>query len=202
MITNYDRTFTEQLLGVKRDKPSEKQVVSIANNWQAWLEMAYAQLPAGAILQQIRYPRPPKKTTEKTEVSEDKTLSLISLVKEQAAKKNKVTVQKPDQVLTFQFHAAGDWLGLANSNVMIDKQDSLLVNTRLFAELSLGEKVFAMLKPLHTGHDLPAYYVVLQLILSLLGTIMVFSGLVSFIIKKRRRSKVARWINAEALTLS
>lgn len=196
------RAFTEQLLGVKRDEPSEKQGISIANNWQAWLEIAYVQMPAGAILQQIRYPRPSKKTTEKREVPEDKALSLISLVEEQAAQKNKLTVQKPDQVLTFQFHAVGDWLGLASSNVMIDKQDSLLINTRLFANLSLGEKVFAMLKPLHTGHDLPAYYVVLQLILSLLGTVMVFSGLVSFIIKKRRRSKNSRWINAEALTLS
>lgn len=152
------RAFTEQLLGVKRDEPSEKQGVSIANNWQAWLEIAYVQMPAGAILQQIRYPRPSKKTTEKREASEDKALIFISLVEEQAAQKNNITVQKTDQVLTFQFHAVGDWLGLASSNVMIDKQDSLLINTRLFANLSLGEKVFAILKPLHTGHDLPLCY--------------------------------------------
>jgi uncharacterized iron-regulated membrane protein len=196
------RAFTEQLLGVERAKPEIKQAVSMKNNWQTWLEMAYAQMPAGAVLQQIRYPRPPRQNAEKRESPNSKQEALQNNVKPTTDRKRNAPEKPPEQILTFQFHASGDWLGIAASRVNIDKQGSLLVDTSLYSDLSLGEKVFSILKPLHTGHDLPAYYVVLQLLLSLLGTVMVFSGLVSFIIKKRKRIKIDRWANSQPLTES
>ena len=192
------RAFTEQLLGVDQDKSTAKQAVKIENNWQGWLEAAYAEMPEGAELQQIRFPRQPRPSAEKRETTKGNESSSSNTVTNQPERKNSA----PEQILTFQFHASGDWLGLAGSTVKIDKQQSVLDSTVLFANLALGEKIFAMLKPLHTGHHLPAYYVLLLLLLSLLGTTMVFSGLVSFIIKKRKRINVDRWMNSEPLTES
>lgn len=196
------RTFIEQLLGVESAKSEAKQTVSLDSHWQAWLEMAYAQMPAGAVLQQIRYPRPPRKAAENREAPNNKATRSQTNIKSATDSKSNTPQKQPEQILTFQFHAPGDWLGLAGSRVSIDKQGSVLVNTSLHADLSLGAKVFSILKALHTGHDLPAYYVVLQLLLSLLGTVMVFSGLVSFIIKKSKRNQVDRWANSQPLTES
>lgn len=179
------RAVTQQLMGIQQDKVEDKQTVSIENNWLAWLETAYAQMPADAQLQQIRFPRQPRQPVEIP-----------------ADSKSTVPEQKPELILTFQFHAAGNWLGLAGSTVSIDKQNSVLVDTSLFSELPLAEKVFAMFKPLHTGRALPALYVGLLLILSILGTIMVFSGLVSFVIKKRKRIKAERLVSTTPVTES
>lgn len=195
------RAFTQQLLGVQQDNPADEQAVSIENNWLTWLETAYAQMPENAQLQQIRYPRLPKlqPNTAKQELSNDKKPNSQNIVPKQDIQKG---TDLTSQLLEFRFHASGDWLGLPGSTVSIDKQRSVLVDTSLFSDLPLGEQVFAMLKPLHTGRELPAYYVGFLLILSLLGTVMVFSGVVSFIVKKRKKIKISRSLNVEPLTES
>lgn len=93
------------------------------------------------------------------------------------------------QLLEFRFTTPGDWLGLSRSTVKIDKQNSTLVSVSQFKVLPLNQKLYIMLVPLHTGHNLPVIYTVALLILSLIGTLMVFSGMISFIIKKRKPLK-------------
>jgi uncharacterized iron-regulated membrane protein len=89
------------------------------------------------------------------------------------------------QILEFRFLAPGDWLGLPGSKVLIDRNESALVGVSAFKDLPPGEKFYSILKPLHMGKGLHAGYVLLQLALSLLGIIMVLSGISSFVIKKR-----------------
>ena len=204
------RAFTQSLLGVERDAVSSFKAVSLNNDWSSWLQAAYAQMPAGAQLQQIRFPRQQRSSQQKnsgqapaaqTNRNERRVLGANvgnngfqnnSLQSSRAQDKGAATARQgkaSPQLLEFRFKAAGDWLGLAGSKVKIDKQSSRLVDATLFRDLALGEKVYAMLVPLHTGHNLPALYVLALLLLSVVGTVMVLSGLVSFVIKKRKGLK-------------
>ena len=166
------RTFTKELLGVSNITSPIKPSISnefIAKHWQSWLTTAYKQMPEGSTLVQIRYPRPARNKQSDKQNDLDK-------------KTNKT------KVLTFKCHTPNNWLGLAQSNVRIDINNSQLIQTQLFKEFSIGEKIYALIKPLHTGHGLPVVYVVVQFILSLLGTIFVCSGVILFINKKRKKS--------------
>lgn len=185
------RTFTKELLGVSKNTNIKSKAnttlgldyaSTIEKNWHAWLTVAYGQMPEGSILMKIKYPR---KKNNKVDAKSSK-------VKTTQTRKIPITENKNNRyrakVLTFQFNSPNDWLGLAQSHVSIDINKSYLVSTTLFSQLSLGEKTYAMLKPLHTGHGLPIGYVIVQFILSLLGTIMVCSGVIMFINKKRKKS--------------
>ena len=93
---------------------------------------------------------------------------------------------------------------MAQSHVRIDINNSQLISTTLFSQLPMGEKIYSLIKPLHTGHGLPVGYVIVQLIFSLLGTVMVCSGVIMFINKKRKKSlrqvRRGRPRNATAVT--
>jgi uncharacterized iron-regulated membrane protein len=90
-----------------------------------------------------------------------------------------------NSAITLVFEGPGDWWGLANSRVTIDSQRAQLLQVNDFGKLSLGAKILSVLKPLHTGRELPVFYVGLLFLFSALGTVMVLSGLLSFIKKKR-----------------
>ncbi len=51
------RAFTQQLFGVESEPVSSVEPISIDANWHSWMQAAYAQMPAGAKLNQIRFPR-------------------------------------------------------------------------------------------------------------------------------------------------
>ena len=91
-----------------------------------------------------------------------------------------------EPVIEFRFRATGDWLGLANSKVRINTEHSTLVEVSRFEEQSLGEKLYSIIVPLHSGRGLHIGYLLVLLVFSLLGTLMVFSGLVSFLVKRRK----------------
>lgn len=168
------RTITQQLFGVERDKLPVMQAIQLDNNWGAWLSGAYAQMPDGATLQKIRFPRKNRGGRGK------QTL-------------NNKPREKTQKILEFRFQAKGDWFGLSGSKVQIDQKTSTLINVVLFRDLPLNEKIYAILVPLHTGHNLSFMYVVVLLVLSLIGTMMMFSGLLSFVIKKRKWQKKLRF---------
>ncbi len=159
------RSVVQGLLGIERDAAPTMDAVQLDDNWEAWLTAAQAHMPEGAQLTQIRYPRQRGKGRQN---------------------EAEAGSGKPQpKVLDFVFLAPGDWLGMAASRVSVDQTHSRLTKVSLFSERSFAEKVFSILVPLHTGHHLNAAYTVLLLLMSLLGFVMVFSGLVSFVTKKR-----------------
>jgi uncharacterized iron-regulated membrane protein len=91
--------------------------------------------------------------------------------------------RRKSELITLQYLKPGDWLGLANNKVKVHQKKSIVVETVNFQNFSFGQKLYSILKPLHTGRDLHFSYVVLLLIMSLIGTVMVVSGVVSFTLK-------------------
>lgn len=155
------RSVTHWIFGVEPERQTVSEPVPLDNGWQAWLSAVYAAMP-NSELTAIRFPRPPLNTAGRNEPAADE-----------------------EQILEFRFLAPGDWLGLPNSKVLIDQTESTLVEVSAFKDLPPGEKLYSILKPLHMGKGLHAGYVLLQLALSLLGLVMVLSGVGSFAIKKR-----------------
>lgn len=201
------RDITKDLLGVEDTKPEPSTHVALANHWQAWLSAAQAAMPE-AKLTQIRFPRKGKKRPPEAVKGQATAGQQADAAKREGllgrnAKKNSNNDTgapnrgaKTPQILEFKFLTQDDWLGLPNSTVSIDKNQSTLVGTSAFAKRGLGEKVYSTLVPLHTGHNLPTAYVVALLGFSLAGTVMVISGTVSFVRKKRRKlqwAKLSPW---------
>lgn len=151
------RAIAQQIFGIDHEQQTMKPV-PLDNGWLSWLSAAYAAMPDSE-LTAIRFPRP--RNVQDVPVSEE------------------------PQILEFRFLAPGDWLGLPSSKVLIDQNESALIGVSAFKDLPPGEKLYSTLKPLHMGKGLPAGYVLLQLALSLLGLVMVLSGVSSFAIKKR-----------------
>lgn len=170
------RGVTQQLFGVAPDSSSNMAPIAVGRGWQAWLRAAHEAMPAGAELTAIYYPRQ------------------VSGV-QGGARENTPSKDAPQQ-FELRFSTPGDWFGIAKSSVKIDKHEESLVEVRLFERLPFNEKIYSILGPLHTGHNLSVVYVVLQLLFSALGTVMVISGLVSFVTKKRKYLKARRVILA------
>ena len=160
------RDISQALFGV--DKHSGVRVepvpVVLDNTWYAWLSAVNQQLPSGKVTD-IRYPR-----------------------KQPRVVKNDKPQRTSDAMLmTFNVVDENSWLGLPNNKIVIDARNSTLVSSRLFSRLSLGEKCYALLKPLHTGRGLHYGYVLFLLFMSVLGTLMVLTGVVGFVVKKRMK---------------
>lgn len=172
------RTVTQKLLGVsaeKNNKDNDKngmlaQLQKLEKNWYAWLTAAHEAMPEGT-LTSIQLPR---NTFPTNNIKEE-------LFTPESAK------QKSQSLMTFVFSNPGDWLGLPVSKIQIDSATLILVNHSRFKDLPLGEKIISVLKPLHTGKGLHAGYVVMLLCMSGLGIVMIFSGISSFVLKKRKR---------------
>lgn len=91
--------------------------------------------------------------------------------------------RRQSELITLNYLKSGDWLSLPNNKVQLHQTKSVIVNVQSFQDFTLGQKLYSVLKPLHTGSNLPFAYVVLLLVMSLIGTAMVFSGVVSFVLK-------------------
>lgn len=173
------RELAQQLLGVKRDQGTTGEGRVIDPGWQSWLAVTYGQMPPGSRLETIRFPRQSEKG------------------RRQNTEAKGFDKQSEIQLLEFRFRAPGDWLTLPLSQVKIDKQSSKLIATKLYGQQTLGGKIYAILVPLHTGRQLPVVYVLGLLVMSLLGSVMVMSGLVSFIAKKRKWKKLGLPISSK-----
>lgn len=97
----------------------------------------------------------------------------------------------PGEVYTFNFVTSGDWLGYPGSKVLIDPVNGYFWGAKAFIDKALGEKLYQMIKPLHTGLSLSPTYLFCMLILMTLSLIMTLSGVVSFVRKKSKYEKKA-----------
>ncbi len=177
------RSVAQALLGGEEDKSRPSQNQPMSADWHTWLRSAYNQLPPGSQLTHVQLPRPagqPQAATGKGRAQKSSELA-------QGQRRGARGAQTP--TVTLRFVTPNDWLGLAGSSVTIDPQQSTLMKIRDFGQLRFGAKLLSILKPLHTGHHLPLFYLLVLLILSLLGSVMVFSGLISFATKKRKWMK-------------
>lgn len=98
----------------------------------------------------------------------------------------------PAAAVQFRFVTAGDWLGMAGSRVYIDPRQSALVGTARFDELPVGQRLYSLIVPLHTGRNVSPVYLAVLLLCTALVTVMTFSGVLSLVlklIKGRRRTE-------------
>ena len=157
------RSFTQKILGVEHARGEPLPYVkdeqrALENNWQSWLTAVQTEIPQGE-LTQIRFPRQP--------------------VGGRGGNRD------AEPVMEFRVATSDDWLGLANSQVHINPATSTLLGVFMAKDKSIGEKLYGLMVPLHSGRSLHAGYVLVLLVLSVLGTLMVLSALISFVIKRR-----------------
>lgn len=160
------RDISQALFGVDQRSGVwiESEPVVLDSTWHAWLTAVKKTIPNGT-LAEIRYPR-----------------------KQPRAEKNDQSSRAGDaMLLTFKVQDEHSWLGLPNNQVVIDRYRSTVVSGRRFTRLSLGEKFYSVLKPLHTGRGLHYSYVVFLFLMSVLGTLMVLTGVIGFVVKKRMK---------------
>lgn len=89
----------------------------------------------------------------------------------------------PAAAVQFRFVTAGDWLGMAGSRVYIDPRQSALVGTARFDDLPVGQQLYSLIVPLHTGRNVSPAYLAVLLLCTALVTVMTFSGVLSFVLK-------------------
>ncbi len=159
------RQIAQQVLVGHPEATQVMQPSKLAPQWQAWLKAAYASMPADSQLVRVQFPRQERGMNARG---------------------------GNENILEFRFITPSDWLGMAASKVRIDRAESTLVEASVFGDFHLGEKLFSILTPLHTGRLLPTPYAAALLVLSFIGTVMVASGLISFVTKKRKRARPRR----------
>ena len=181
------KDVAKQVLGVETHQKEATAPKVIKNNWQAWLSEADTHVPDGE-LASIRFPKQANNSGNKPNLSASK--------QRQQAMFQAISRATP-AIVELRFVTQSDWFGLAGSKVRIDKNSSALVSAVLFSSLAVGEKIVSILVPLHTGRGLHAGYVALLLMFSLIGVSMIFSGVVSFMMKKRQWEKTLRFASVE-----
>ena len=163
------RSVAQSLLNV--DVPSTQGVrqtpLYTTANWQNWLRVAQAEIPDGH-LQRIQAPR------RRGGGNEEENENLVNT----------------RNALEFRFVTSGDWLGMAGSKVLIDTERSALVGSLRFADQSFGNQIYNMILPLHTGRNLSKNYLVVILVFMLITAVMLVSGFISFIQKKRNYRQI------------
>lgn len=192
------RDVAKDLLGVT--EAAAPAPVQLDATWQAWLEAGYTAIPNGQLkaVQMPRQPRPEGEAksrgtkmgaakNETAAASNDKSSRAKRPASEANKRQNQPSKQQeqPNTTATLVFESPNDWWGLANSKVIIDIKSAQLLQVNDFGSLSFGAKLLSIVKPLHTGRELPVVYVLVLFLFSALGTVMVFSGIYSFIKKKR-----------------
>ena len=192
------RSFTQQLFGIEKESQATMQPITLEKSWSAWILGAYQIMPEGAKLQEIRFPRvrrnANKVDTTVNERAKNKPKSK-PIVKTKVRSKEGGNIRKADKRIEFNFQHQDDWFEITRSKAYITQRKSELVDVILYSDLPLKDKVYSLLKPLHTGHDLPVYYVIILLLFSIIGTTMALSGVVSFAIKKRKYKKIKAYFN-------
>jgi uncharacterized iron-regulated membrane protein len=192
------RSFAQQLFGIEKDSKVTIKPIQLEKSWTSWIIGAYQVMPEGAKLQEIRFPRvrrnADKVDTTVNERAKDKPKSKPT-VKTKVRSKEGGNIRKADKRIEFNFQHQDDWFEIKRSKAYITQRKSELVDVILYSDLPLKDKVYSLLKPLHTGHDLPVYYVIILLLFSIIGTTMALSCVVSFAIKKRKYKKIRAYFN-------
>ena len=182
------RDIAKQVLGVVDNHEAITQQKALTNTWQAWLTEANQAMP-NSELTSIRFPRPLRNRPNNDVVKVNSTPTNTN--KHQANNvRQPGQVKKMPAIYELRYLNEADWFGLANSKVKIDKTSSTLVDAIPFGNLLMGEKIYSILVPLHTGRNLHSGYVIVLLIFSFIGLAMVFSGVASFVMKERQWKKV------------
>lgn len=192
------RSFAQQLFGIEKESQATIKPIKLEKSWASWITGAYQVMPEGSTLQQVRFPRV-KRGANKVDANK---VNVNGRLKENSKAETKLSVKgqrnsnnKPDKRIEFHFQHQYDWFEITSSKAYITQRKSELVDVALYSNLPLTDKIYALLKPLHTGHDLPVFYVIILLLFSLIGTMMALSGVVSFVIKKRKYKKIKALFN-------
>lgn len=101
----------------------------------------------------------------------------------QGATENRMPNRPTNSALEFRFLSEGDWLGLPANKVLIDRKQGVITHVTHASAMTFGQKLYGVLMPLHTGRGLPWGYVMALLVLSLIGSLMVVSGIVSLVVR-------------------
>jgi hypothetical protein len=153
------REITQSLLGIDKTQQlsdSQIQLPRIENNWLSRLTATNQLMPDGQ-LTDIRFYKPRKKTNTNKAISKTD---------------NSIKSKAESKIISFRFSTQADWLGLPSSYIRIDSHSSELISLKQFKQLSTGEKIMSVIKPLHTGRGLHWGYVLVLLLMSALGVLM------------------------------
>lgn len=164
------REVARDTLGAERFSDTGLRAVPLylAEDWTVWLETALAEMPDGR-LATIGFPR-------------------------RAGGEPDWGTVNPAVALQFRFVTDADWLGVAGSRVYIDPGQSALLGAAPFGALPLGQKLYQLMVPVHTGRGTSREYLAVIVFLTAIATIMTFAAVVSYAVKlarHRRRSLMA-----------
>ncbi len=142
----------------------------IASDWKTWLRLAKQEMEGDLAV--VAFPR----TRGGQEAPADFEYGAVD----------------PVAAVQLRFMTSGDWLGMAGSRVYIDPRQSALIGVARFDDLSIGQRLYGLIVPLHAGRSVTPMYLAVLLFCTLLVTVMTFSGVVSFVLKHLRRWKRSR----------
>jgi uncharacterized iron-regulated membrane protein len=182
------RTIARDVLAAERNPHTNLNAspVYLKRDWELWLMAAQAQMPQGE-LRTVDFPRSRNGVFQSSEPGE----------------------VNPDTAISVRFVTPDDWFDIAGSRVLIDAHQSALLGAQPFSSLPVGQQLYSLVLPLHTGHGTSSTYLFVLLIFTLISIPMVFSGLWSYIkrlqndAKKRKRKRekaAARKVLNEALS--
>ncbi len=142
----------------------------VASDWETWLKLAKQEM--------------------------DGDLTVIAFPRRRGGQAGPVDfeygVVDPASAVQFRFVTDGDWVGMAGSRVFIDPRQSALIGKARFDELPVGQRLYSLIVPLHTGRNVAPAYLAVLLLCTALATVMTFSGVVSFLLKLiRGRTRAA-----------
>lgn len=144
----------------------------VANDWETWLKLAKEEMDGDLTV--VAFPR----RRGGQAVPADVEYGVID----------------PASAVQFRFVTNSDWLGMAGSRVFVDPRQSALIGTARFDDLPVGQRLYSLIVPLHTGRNAAPAYLTVLLLCTALATVMTFSGVVSFLLKLiggRRRAGAA-----------
>ena len=191
------RDVAKTVLGVNdKEKSPTQHATTLDNNWHSWLSHAHQNWPNSQIAY-IQFPRSApakgaannKSKADAAKIKNNKNPKQNTNGNKSEGKQNQKTARtkgNSEAIVTLRLLTPQDWFGLPSSKVYINRKKSQVTGSDFFSELSFGEKLYSIIVPLHTGRNLSAIYVAVLMLLSIIGTVMVLSGVVSFLQKKRK----------------
>ena len=140
----------------------------IVDNWANWLSKANAAMPEGE-LRSIHFPRG----------RSNGSMPVFGTV-------------EPRRAIQFRYVTSRDWLGVAGSRVYIDPGQSGFLGAAPFDSLPLGQQLYMMIVPVHTGRNVSSGYLAIMLLFAALATVVTVSGIVSMTKHLRQQSQAKR----------
>ena len=133
----------------------------VASDWDTWLKLAKQEMDGDLTV--VAFPRSRGAQT----VAADFEYGVVD----------------PTSAVQFRFVTDSDWLGMAGSKVFVDPRQSALVGTARFDDLPVGQRLYSLIVPLHTGRNVAPAYLAVLLLCTALAAIMTCSGVVSLLLK-------------------